>query len=373
MVSQENANVRNTTLGDHYLFTTTDSIISAIFQYRTTQTQDRSHDCSTHRFSIPTIHSSALLVPHMHHMLSLASLEQRDLLQLIDRGCEFANSSPERCSLERQCIGLEFRKTSTRTRTSFAAAAARLGATPIIFGPNDLQTNTGESLQDTVMVLSKYLRALIVRSAGDPAELRNMADLNVLPIVNAMTADEHPTQALTDVSMIKRQFGRLSALRLLYCGEGNNTAIALAYAISRLPGMEADFRTPVGFGIPADVLQRCAELSSNHGGMVRHSHNPPDPDESGMFDIVYATRWQTTGTSKSNHAWHHLFEPFRVREALMHNSSGPRRPVFMHDLPAVRGEDCDASVLDGPSSIAFQQAEQKLFTAMAVIEWCTET
>jgi len=310
----------------------------------------------------------------MHHLLSLSApdLDQEDFLRLIDRGRAFAAEPTPAASppLAGRTIGIYFRKTSTRTRTSFAAAAVRLGACPISYGPADLQTNTGETVEDTINVLSKYLEMLVVRTAADPAELRTMASMNRLPIVNAMTSDEHPTQALSDLTMLARHFGQLSGLRLLYCGEGNNTASALAYAISRVPGMEADFRTPPGYGLPDAVLRHADDLRQRFGGRIRHSVDAPARADARWADVVYTTRWQTTGTTKSHADWRERFAPYRVTPQLMDAVCSGQRAVFMHDLPAVRGEECEADVLDGPRSIAFEQAHQKLYTAMAVIEWC---
>ncbi len=310
----------------------------------------------------------------MHHMLSLATVAQGDFLALIERARAFSlDPFPRNTPLAGRSVGLEFRKTSTRTRTSFAVAAVRLGAHPIIFGPADLQTNTGETLEDTVAVLSRYLDVLVLRTAGDPAELQRMAQQNTLPIVNAMTADEHPTQALSDISMLTRRFDSLGGLRLLYSGDGNNTAVALAYAISRTRGMVGDFRTPRNYGLPEPALQVARALGERYGGEITHSHAPPSAGMDSGFDVVYTTRWQTTGTTKSDPQWRERFAPYAVHEELLTKvSRRGRRAVFMHDLPAVRGDECDAGVLDGADSICMDQAGHKLFTAMAVLEWCAK-
>lgn len=308
----------------------------------------------------------------MNHLLSLTDIPQQAFLHLLERSCAYAREPwPEHAPLARRSVGIEFRKTSTRTRTSFAVAAVRLGGQPIIFGPADLQTNTGESTLDTVRVFGGFLDALVIRTAGDPAELRLMSQANQLPIVNAMSADEHPTQALTDIALIKRRFGELDGLKLLYSGEGNNTAIALAYAASRCRGFEADFRTPPGYGIPEPVLRAANQLCEQFGGRIRHSHEPPAATANHSVDILYTTRWQTTGTSKADHAWHESFAPFSLDERIFARLRRDARSAFMHDLPAVRGEECNSALLDGPDSICFEQAGQKLFTAMAVLEWCT--
>ena len=311
-------------------------------------------------------------VTRMRHLLSLSDIMQDDFLALVDRSCALSSApDPVKSVWTGRSIGLEFRKTSTRTRTSFASAAVRLGRQPIIFGPTDLQTNTGETIEDTVSVLSYYLDALVIRSAGEPEELRRLAQLNRLPIINAMTVDEHPTQAISDVAMLKAHFGELDGIRMLYVGEANNTATALALAACRIRGFSIEFCVPAQYTFSPKLVETAQGLGALFGGSISVSHLPPlTGGRLQHADVIYTTRWQTTGTSKKDPRWREVFRPFRVSEALMAKSLEEGRTVFMHDLPAVRGEDCDASVLDGPNSIAFEQARQKLFTAMAILEWC---
>lgn len=306
----------------------------------------------------------------MKHLLSVADIEQADFFELIDRSCQLVSRIPEK-TLEGKCVGIEFRKTSTRTRTSFSVAAVRLGAYPMIYGPSDLQTNTGESIEDTTRVLGGYLDALVIRTAAAHSELVRMAELERMPIVNAMTAEEHPTQAISDFAFLKREFGRFEGLKVVYMGEGNNTAVALAYAASRIEGLSAEFYCPAGFGLSSGVLKLVGELSRKYGGDVRVFDKPFSYESSARVpDVLYTTRWQTTGTSKADAAWREKFEPFRITESLVEKISHKHGVRFMHDLPAVRGEECETTVLEGDHSRAFQQAEQKLFTAMAVFEWC---
>jgi ornithine carbamoyltransferase len=135
-----------------------------------------------------------------------------------------------------------------------------------------------------------------------------------------------------------------------------------------LKGVEDILLTTEGYGIARNLLKQAQEMADDRGAKVTESHDlqaVQDP-----VDVVYTTRWQTTGTQKAEAFWREKFAPFRVTEELMRAFSKPTGTVFMHDLPAVRGEDCDGSVLDGAQSIAFEQARQKLFSAMAILEWC---
>ena len=303
-------------------------------------------------------------------LISMADLTVSDVEKIVARSVVLSEGAQGKVnSATDASIGVLFGITSTRTRTSFALGAQRLGASCIQYGPGDLQLNTGETMSDTIKVLNGYLDVLVVRDKLDSTQLRDIASESGLAVVNAMSFDEHPTQALTDLAVMNKHFGSLDGKKILYVGEGNSTATALALAVSRLPGVELYLGTPAGFGIPQPIMNQVEIWCADYGGKVVEDHELTSFPEKQM-DVVYATRWQTTGTEKPDPEWRQKFQPFYVDSALMDRFSHPERGVFMHDLPAHRGEDVSAAVLDGPSSIAFMQAHQKLFTGMAVLEWC---
>ena len=300
------------------------------------------------------------------HLISLEGLSGEDILQIAARGLSYAKGAlKEVRPLEGLIVGIYFRKTSTRTRTSFSVAALRLGANIISYGPNDLQENTGEAIQDTARVLSAMLNGLVARTAGSRQEMEILAQQGSMGVINAMSEDEHPTQALADLTTILQHFGTVSGLRLLYMGEGNNTATALALSLTRFAGNQLIFCTPPGYEIPRETMDKAKMYALANGASIQEQHHLNAMP--GEFDIVYTTRWETTGTVKKDVNWKELFIPFRVTRALMEKYSDA---IFMHDLPAHRGEEVEAEVLDGPRSIAFRQAENKLHSACAVLEWC---
>jgi ornithine carbamoyltransferase len=323
----------------------------------------------------------------IRHLISLDDLDDAGLCSLAVRGAAFADQaardsatsagaatlagsrsrSPTGAArpLAGTVAGMYFRKTSTRTRTAFSAAALRLGGQIIAFGPHDLQLVTGETSPDTGGVLAGMLDFLVARTAGDPAELRDWAAQERMAVVNAMTADEHPTQALADLTTLLRQFGRLSGLRVLYIGEGNNTAAALALSLSRFPGTVLELRTPPGYGLATAVMARVQVAAARSKAQVSELHQMRDRPAG--FDVIYTSRWQTTGTTKADPQWRRAFRPFQVTADLWVDNP---RAVFMHDLPAHREDEVTAEVLDGPHSIAFSQAANKMYSAMAVLEWC---
>ncbi|GAB3136802.1 ornithine carbamoyltransferase [Micromonospora sonneratiae] len=299
------------------------------------------------------------------HLLSIADLSDADLRYLVGRSADFAAGRIRPADQLRGLVtAVYFRRTSTRTRTAFSSGALRLGSQLISYGPGDLQLNTGETIEDTARVLSGMVDLFVARTADPVAELRTLAAQHRMGVINAMSAEEHPTQALADLSTMTQWFGRVDGLRVLYVGEGNNSAAALALALSRFTGTRLQLRTPPGYGLDPGVLATAEIAAKRTGSTVVEAHHMTDLPE---VDVIYTTRWQTTGTSKADADWRRIFAPFQVDGAVL--AASPQA-VFMHDLPAHRGEEVTAEVLDGPRSIAFNQAEHKLFSAQAALEWC---
>jgi ornithine carbamoyltransferase len=298
-------------------------------------------------------------------LISLEDLSDEELFSIVERGVDYASGAAVPAGrLGGRLVGIWFRRTSTRTRTAFTAGALRLGAGVVSYGPSDLQVATGETLEDTGAVLGRMLDAVVTRTAGDPQEMRALAAGGQLSVVNAMSADEHPTQALADLTAMHRRFGSLKALSVLYVGEGNNTAAALALALARVPEAELLLCTPPGYGVPDETLARAGARAASSGARLTLLEDPQRLP-SGV-DVLYGTRWQTTGTEKADPHWRRVFEPYRIDETMLERCGAG---VFMHDLPAHRGDDVTAGVLDGPRSIAFDQAETKMWSAMAVLDW----
>ena len=301
------------------------------------------------------------------HLLSILDLSPAEVLHLARRAVRIKHAPAAPQTLRGRTVGVYFRKTSTRTRAGFTVGAGRIGATVVTFGPADLQTNTGETLEDTARTLAGYLDVLVMRTNEGVGEMRAFAAHPGMSVVNALSSDEHPTQALADLSTLQEHFGRLDGLSLLYCGEGNRTAAALALALSRIPGTRLILATPPGYGLDPAKLSAARALADRHGAAIEETNDPASVE--GAVDVVYTSRWQEMGVGKPDPWWKARFAPFRVTRALMERVSGAGT-VFMHDLPAVRGEDVDDEVLDGRQSLAWVQAQYKMWSAMAVMEWC---
>jgi ornithine carbamoyltransferase/carbamoyltransferase len=296
-------------------------------------------------------------------LTSLRHCTADEVAQLTARAVQLFRNGPDAAPLLGLSIGIWFQMTSTRTRTAFTVAAHRLGGAPIAFGADEMQTATGETDEDTARVLGSMLDGLVVRSRGSSHDLERLQGHAGVPVVNAMASDEHPTQGLCDLATLVLHLGPLTGRRVLYVGEGNNSASALVRGAALVPGLHLRLVVPEGYGLDPDLVRTADSAALADGGSVTQDHDIDDL--CGDVDAVYTTRWQTTGTQKSDPEWKHRFEPYRVDARLMARMPGA---IFMHDLPAHRGDEVTGDVLDGPRSVAWDQARMKLYSAMAVLE-----
>jgi ornithine carbamoyltransferase len=306
----------------------------------------------------------------VRHLLSIADLDSETVLSLVESAAAIAAGQWRgRRPLADRVVGIYFRKSSTRTRTSFTVGAMKLGAHVIAYGPNDLQIVTGETVPDTARVLANYLDALVIRTNEPVAEMRQLASQDRMSIVNAMSDNEHPTQSLADLATLREHFGRLAGIHLLYMGEGNNSASAISLAVARVPGMQLTLVTPEGYGLPESFVEEARATAAAHGSEIEHHHDVHRlPRE---VEAVYTTRWLTMGVQRPDAGWVDKFRPYTVTPEIMAEvSKRDGSTVFLHDLPAMRGYEVLDEVLDGPQSIAFRQAYHKMTSAMAVLDWC---
>jgi ornithine carbamoyltransferase len=307
----------------------------------------------------------------VRHVISIADLEPDTLSRLVDDAVAIAQGEwADQRPLQDKVVGIYFKKTSTRTRTSFNVGAMKLGASVIAYGPNDLQLNTGETIEDTARVLANYMEILVLRTNESMDEMRQLAAASDrLSIVNAMSDNEHPTQAICDLAALKEALGRLEGVHMLFMGEGNNTASALALAFGMLPKMKLTLVTPEGYGLPQEDMDRALRFAASSGSEIVEHHDMGNLPKD--VDAVYTTRWLTMGVQKKDEDWLTRFRPYTVTPEVMAQVSKPGT-IFLHDLPAMRGYEVLDEVLDGPQSIAFRQAYHKMTSAMAVLNWCAE-
>ena len=311
--------------------------------------------------------SSAAPATGAHALLSIANLDNEGLAELLRLTLDFAARPGSYAGMLRdRRVGLLFTKTSTRTRLSFWRAATELGAHSIFLDAGALQTNTGESWADTGRVLAQYLDTLVIRTNGLIDDMREIAK-GLPATINAMSSCEHPTQALSDYAAIHETFGRTEGLSLAYLGEGNNTAAAIALLFSRVRGFRCNFYCPTGYELKERTASIATHFAAQSGAFIRFSNEVPMNPE--PADIVYTTRWQTMGAPHAEENWRAILAPFRVDAALFDRFRKPKGSVFMHDLPAVRGDEVSGEVLDGPRSIAIRQSFHKTSGAAGALLW----
>jgi ornithine carbamoyltransferase len=302
------------------------------------------------------------------HWLSLSNVDAATLAAVVDHSLE-QKKNPEqfRTRLAGRSVGIYFNRPSTRTRTSFTLAAAHQGAAVVTYGPNDLQTTTGETIGDTTRILGGYLDALVIRTHST-AEAEQYAAPGRMSIVNALTEEEHPSQAVADLMTMKEVFGQLKGLHVLFLGDGGNIAASLVQAVARTPGMKISVVTPKEYGLKPAVLREAEATAKANGATVVHHHDsdafPTDAD------VVYATRWRSMGQDKPQSNWQDLLTPYRADQKLLDRVMRSKDAIFMHDLPAERGMEVTDDVLDGARSQILEQARNKYFSGRGILSWC---
>lgn len=264
--------------------------------------------------------------------------------------------------LRGQTVACIFEKPSTRTRVSFAAAIARLGATPVALSPQELQLGRGESIADTARSLSGYCAAIVVRTF-DHATVEELARWASVPVVNALSDRHHPCQALADVLTMEESFGTLAGRRLTFVGDGaDNVAHSLLEA-GGLTGFDVTIACPHAYEPDPAVLRHARALANASGAELTVLHEVGAAVAGA--DAVYADVWTSMGDESEREARRTALAPYQVTEELM--ALAAPGAVFMHCLPARRGEEVSAAVIDGPRSVVWEQSGNRLPTEEALL------
>ena len=292
--------------------------------------------------------------------LDLDAIDGADLRRILARAAAFKSGDAAR-PLAGKMLAMIFDKPSTRTRVSFEVAAKQLGGDAIVLSSRDMQLGRGETIADTARVLSRYVDAIMIRTDAHEKLLQLAAHATV-PIINGLTDHSHPCQIVADIQTIEEHRGPIVGKTLAWVGDGNNVLTSLAHAAVRL-GFALNIATPPELAPSAELLNWAAA----HQGRLRVGDDPVAA-VSGA-GAIFADTWVSMGDDGDGDRYR-LLEPFRVDERLMgHAAPGA---LFLHCLPAHRGDEVTAAVIDGPQSVVFDAAENRLHAQKAIIEWCLE-
>lgn len=297
-------------------------------------------------------------------LLSIFDLEKQEIERIIDRAFKLRKLKKGGKSihtLKGKAVGMIFEKLSTRTRISFEVGIIQLGGYALYINPSDLQLGRGESVADTAKVISSYLDGVIIRTF-DHERVNEFAINSSIPIINALTNLEHPCQIISDLFTLTDNGLDIEKMKLAYVGDGNNVANTLIGAAGII-GFHVSIATPTGYEPNQNIIRKANSLKS---GKIEISNNPKAAIEGA--DVLYTDVWISMGQEKERRKISMLFKPFQVNEDLI--SSAKPNAFVMHCLPAHRGEEITDEVVDGPRSIVFEQAANRLIVGQAILEAC---
>ncbi|MDF2725730.1 MAG: ornithine carbamoyltransferase [Paenibacillus sp.] len=263
--------------------------------------------------------------------------------------------------LKGKTLGLIFEKSSTRTRVSFEVGMYQLGGYALFLSKNDLQLGRGETIMDTAQTMSRYLDGIMIRTYAHRTVI-DLARGATVPVINGLTDRSHPCQALADYQTVLEKKGKLEGLKIAYIGDGNNMVHSLMMGAAKL-GMHMAVASPEGYDPDAEVVKNCRENADQNGGSLLLTRDPQEAVADA--DVVYTDVWASMGFEAEQKEREIAFASYQVNEALVRYAK--KDYLFMHCLPAHRGEEVSEDVLEGGNSIIFDQAENRLHAQKAVM------
>ena len=263
--------------------------------------------------------------------------------------------------LKGKTLGLLFQKPSTRTRVSFEAGMHQLGGHALVLPMADIQLSRGESVADTARVLSRYLDGIVIRTY-DHSTVEEWAREATMPVINGLTDLSHPCQALSDLLTIKEKKGKLKGIKITYVGDGNNVANSLIEAAAKM-GMMITLACPSGYQPDQHVVDLARVEAASTGSVIELGHDPYVAVKEA--DVVYADVWISMGREREQARRLRVLAPYQVNSRLV--AKAKPDAIVMHCLPAHRGEEITAEVLDGPQSVVIDQAENRLHMQKAIL------
>jgi ornithine carbamoyltransferase len=292
------------------------------------------------------------------HFLDIDRYDSGELHDILDLGLAYKAGRRDR-PLEGKTLAMIFEKPSTRTRVSFEVAMRQLGGDVIILNTLDSQLGRGETVADTARVLSRYIDAIMIRT-NHAQKLHDLARYATVPVINGLTDSSHPCQIMADVMTLQEKKGPLAEAVVAWSGDGNNVAVSWIHAAARF-GFDLRLACPEQLAPPSEVI----DWARREGAKVRLTCEPAEA--AAGADCVVTDTWVSMGVEASVNR-HNLLAPYRVDARLMANAKPDA--IFMHCLPAKRGEEVTADVIDGPQSVVWDEAENRLHVQKGILAWC---
>ncbi len=292
------------------------------------------------------------------HFLDLDQIGADDLRRILDLAAAFKRGEGEAAPLAGKTLAMIFEKPSTRTRVSFEVGIKQLGGNAVVLSHTEMQIGRGETISDTARVLSRYVNGVMMRTDLHE-KIEDLARHATIPVINGLTDRSHPCQLMADILTYEEHRGDIKNAVIAWCGDGNNMAITWLHAASQF-GFELRLACPPELAPPKEEIVWARE----HGANIIEADDPQS-GVSGASCVVTDT-WVSMGDQPGD-GRQRLLEPYRVDEALMELAP---EAIFMHCLPAHRGEEVSAGVLDGPRSVVWDEAENRLHAQKGILFWC---
>lgn len=296
----------------------------------------------------------------MDSLLSISDIKE-DVSKIIDLACDIKAGKKEDKPLEGKTLAMVFQKSSTRTRVSFDVGMYQLGGRPIFLSSNDMQLGRGESISDTACVLSRFVDGIMIR-AIEHDDVVELAEYSDVPVISGLTNLEHPCQALADMLTIKEHFGSFENKKICFVGDGNNVCNSLLL-VAPLLGMDMSVACPKGYEPNENIIKTAQEYAKENNTeiIISDDLNVTLDD----VDVVYTDVWVSMGDEAEKVQRLKDLSPYQVSEELMDLANDDA--IFMHCLPAIRGQEVSAEVIDGPQSVIYDQAENRLHAQKGIL------
>ncbi|MGM9923983.1 MAG: ornithine carbamoyltransferase [Bacillus sp. (in: firmicutes)] len=298
------------------------------------------------------------------HFLSYDGVSSGQVLELLQLAADIKakqKNGEEYAPLKGKTLAMIFEKSSTRTRVSFEVGMLQLGGHALFLSSQDLQIGRGETIGDTARVLSEYVDGIMIRTF-EHGKVEELAKCGSIPVINGLTDLCHPCQALADLLTIQEIKGGLKGLKLAYVGDGNNVAHSLMIACAKV-GMNFSIAAPNGYEANGDIVEQAKAIAKENGSAVEVTADPETAVKDA--DIIYGDVWTSMGQESENKKRLADFEGYQVNAALVQGAKPDY--LYMHCLPAHRGEEVSPEIIDGPNSVVFHQAGNRLHAQKALL------